>query len=30
MSNSAKEVRFGDSTLWVELADGRTLEVPLA
>lgn len=30
MSNSAKEVRFDDCTMWVELSDGRTLGVPLA
>lgn len=30
MSTSAKSVRFDDSSLWVELADGRTLSVPLA
>lgn len=30
MSTSVKEVRFDDCTVWVELADGRTLRVPLA
>lgn len=30
MSVSAKEVRFDDYTMWVELQDGRTLGVPLA
>jgi len=30
MSTSAKELRFDDYTMWVELADGRTLGVPLA
>jgi hypothetical protein len=30
MSTSAKEVRFDDYTMWVELSDGRTLGVPLA
>jgi hypothetical protein len=30
MSTSAKEVRFDDYTMWVELQDGRTLGVPLA
>jgi hypothetical protein len=30
MSTSAKEVRFDDYTMWVDLADGRTLGVPLA
>ena len=30
MSTSAKEVRFDDCTMWVELSDGRTLGVPLA
>ncbi|WP_302057801.1 DUF2442 domain-containing protein [Paraburkholderia sp. CNPSo 3272] len=30
MSVSAKEVRFDDCTMWVELSDGRTLGVPLA
>ena len=29
MSTSAKEIRFDASTMWVELADGRTLSVPL-
>ncbi|SAK51235.1 hypothetical protein AWB79_01758 [Caballeronia hypogeia] len=29
MSTSAKEVRFDDCTMWVELSDGRTLGVPL-
>lgn len=26
----AKQVRFDDDTMWVDLADGRTLGVPLA
>lgn len=30
MSTSAKELRFDDYTMWVELADGRTLGIPLA
>jgi hypothetical protein len=30
MSTSAKDVHFDDSTMWVELAEGRTLGVPLA
>ncbi|MGI4984691.1 MAG: DUF2442 domain-containing protein [Janthinobacterium lividum] len=30
MSTSAKELRFDDHTMWVELSDGRTLGVPLA
>jgi hypothetical protein len=30
MSTSAKSVRFDDNSMWVELADGRTLSVPLA
>jgi hypothetical protein len=30
MTISATEVRFDDHTMWVELADGRTLGVPLA
>lgn len=30
MSISATAVRFDDSTLWVDLSDGRTLGVPLA
>jgi hypothetical protein len=30
MSTSAKELRFDDYTMWVELQDGRTLGVPLA
>lgn len=30
MSTSAKELRFDDYTMWVELTDGRTLGVPLA
>lgn len=29
MSTSAKEVHFDDSTMWIELVDGRTLGVPL-
>lgn len=30
MTISATTVRFDDATMWVELADGRTLGVPLA
>lgn len=30
MSTSAKAVRFDDDTLWVDLADGRTIGAPLA
>ncbi|MDR1461712.1 MAG: DUF2442 domain-containing protein [Azoarcus sp.] len=30
MSISAKELRFDDYTMWVELSDGRTLGIPLA
>lgn len=30
MSTSAKSLRFDDRTMWVELADGRVLGVPLA
>jgi Protein of unknown function (DUF2442) len=30
MSISATTVRFDEHTMWVELADGRTLGVPLA
>ncbi len=30
MSTSAKELRFDDYVMWVELEDGRTLGVPLA
>jgi len=30
MSISAKSLHFDDATMWVELADGRTLGVPLA
>jgi hypothetical protein len=30
MSISATEVRFDDATMWVSLADGRILGVPLA
>nr|WP_294543654.1 DUF2442 domain-containing protein [uncultured Rhodopila sp.] len=30
MSASAAAVRFDDVTMWVELADGRTVGVPLA
>jgi hypothetical protein len=26
----ARTVRFEDDTMWVDLADGRTLDVPLA
>ena len=30
MTISATEVRFDDDTMWVGLADGRTLGVPIA
>jgi len=30
MSTSPKSVRFDDASLWVELADGRTISAPLA
>ena len=30
MNISAKSVRFDDSSMWVELFDGRTIGVPLA
>ncbi len=30
MSASAKAVRLDDETLWVDLADGRTIGAPLA
>lgn len=30
MSISAKEVRFDNDSMWIELTDGRTLGVPLA
>jgi Protein of unknown function (DUF2442) len=30
MNTSAKSVWFDDNSMWVELADGRTLGVPLA
>lgn len=30
MSAWAKSVRFDDSSMWVELSDGRTIGVPLA
>ncbi len=30
MSTSPKSVRFDDNSMWVELADGRTIAVPLA
>jgi Protein of unknown function (DUF2442) len=30
MSTSPKSVRFDDNSMWVELADGRVLGVPLA
>ena len=29
MSTSAKSVGFDDNSMWVELADGRTLAIPL-
>lgn len=30
MSISAKSLRFDENSMWVELADGRSLGVPLA
>lgn len=30
MNISAKSVRFDDSSMWVDLSDGRTIGVPLA
>jgi hypothetical protein len=30
MSISAKALRFDEDSMWVELADGRTLGIPLA
>ena len=30
MSTSAKSVRFDDSSMWVDLSDGRVISVPLA
>ena len=30
MNTSAKELRFDEHTMWVELSDGRTLGIPLA
>ena len=30
MSTSAKAVRFDEDSLWLELADGRVIAVPLA
>ncbi len=30
MSTSAKNVKFADDSMWVELTDGRTIGVPLA
>ena len=30
MSISAKAVRFGDDSMWVDLDDGRRMAVPLA
>ena len=30
MSTSASNVRFDDDSMWVSLADGRTVGVPLA
>jgi hypothetical protein len=30
MSTSAKSVRFDDSSMWVDLTDGRVIAVPLA
>jgi hypothetical protein len=30
MITSAKSVRFDESSMWVELTDGRTLSIPLA
>ena len=30
MNTSSKSVRFDEDTLWVSLADGRTITPPLA
>ena len=30
MNTSAKSVRFDDDSMWVDLADGRVIAVPLA
>ncbi|MCC7005218.1 MAG: DUF2442 domain-containing protein [Ottowia sp.] len=30
MSISAKSIRFDDSSMWLQLSDGRTLGIPLA
>lgn len=30
MNTSPKSVRFDDSSMWVDLADGRVIAVPLA
>ncbi|MDP1902261.1 MAG: DUF2442 domain-containing protein [Rubrivivax sp.] len=30
MNTSAKSVRFDDNSMWVDLADGRVIAVPLA
>ena len=30
MSTSARSVRFDDSSMWVDLSDGRVIAVPLA
>jgi Protein of unknown function (DUF2442) len=30
MTTSARSVRFDDSSMWVDLADGRVIAVPLA
>ncbi len=30
MSSSAETLRFDEHTMWVDLADGRTIGVPLA
>ena len=30
MNTSARSVRFDDNSMWVDLADGRILAVPLA
>ncbi len=30
MSISAKSLRFDDNSMWVDLADGRSLGIPLA
>jgi hypothetical protein len=30
MNTSPKSVRFDDNSMWVELADGRALGIPLA